>query len=102
LLNLQAQSFKITLQFELKYTQHKYVKHFGTMFREVRNRVCQMLYFRTKNPILYKYYGVPLNGKCFHICWPFGIFDSHLVHITYGHLVHFVVVLHIFYRFVII
>jgi hypothetical protein len=33
-------------------------------------------------------FGGPLNGKCWYILWPFGIF--------YGHLVFFVVLCHIF------
>jgi hypothetical protein len=39
--------------------------------------------FQTKKKkfVVYIGGGRPLNGKCWNIFWPFGIFDSHLVYL---------------------
>jgi hypothetical protein len=62
---------------------------------------CQTAYFQTPNhPILGKFWTV-LNGRCWFILWPFGVFYCHLVYfnalwcilmpfcVFYCHLVHF-------------
>jgi hypothetical protein len=44
----------------------------------VAGRVARWYIFKPQI-LFWKYYRGPLNGKCSHILWPFGIFDSHLV-----------------------
>jgi hypothetical protein len=41
-------------------------------------RVARWLVFKPKI-IIWVNFGDPLNGKCWYILWPFGIFYGHLV-----------------------
>jgi hypothetical protein len=41
------------------------------------------LYIFKPNIQIWEYFGGPWNVKCWHILWPFGIFDSNFVVIWY-------------------
>jgi hypothetical protein len=40
-----------------------------------------------------------MEGRCWSMLWPFGLFYGHLVYIFYGHLVYFMAIWYILWPF---